>query len=273
MSGGRVDHRGIAEQGLPRERRQHLGDDPHRRKDQDVHLRVTEDPEQMLPEQRGAPARGDVERGPEEAVEHQEDQGDRDRREGEEGENVGDEGGPDEERQPEERHPGRPQVEDRHQEVERCEDARRPEEQEAQEPEVRVGPDRERLRSERRVAEPAGVGSRPHEPARIEEEPAEEEDPVRERVEPGEGHVPRADHQRDEVVEECGRQRHEREEHHARAVHGEELVVPLGAEELAVGPGQLEPDQQGLDSRDQEEHERGRAVEETDPLVIDGGEP
>ena len=227
----------------------------------------------MLPEERRASARGAVERSPEEAVEHQEDQGDRDRREGEEDEDVGDEGGPDEQRQPEERHPGRPQVEDRHQEVQRREDARRSEEEETQEPEVRVGPDREGLRRERRVAEPAGIGGRPHEPTRVEEEAAEKEDPIGERVEPGEGDVPRPDHQGDEVVEECGRQRHHRQEHHAGAVHGEELVVALGAEKLAFGPGQLEPDQQGLDPRDQEERERGHAVEDADPLVVDRGEP
>ena len=219
-------------------------------KDEDVDLGVAEDPEQVLPEQRRAAAGREVEGGPEEAVEHQEDQGDRDRREGEQDEDVGDEGRPDEEGQPEERHPRRPQVEDRHQEVQRPEDARRPEEEEGQQPEVGVRPDREGLRRERRVAEPAGVRRRSHEPARVQEEPAQEEHPVRERVEPGERHVPGADHQGDEVVEEGDRQRHQRQEHHAGAVHGEELVVALGAEELPVGPGQLEPDEEGLEPRD-----------------------
>ena len=184
-----------------------------------------------------------------------------------------DERRPDEEGEPEERHPRRAQVEDRHQEVQRPEDARRAEEDQPEEPEVRVRAQRERLGRERRVAEPPGVRRGAHEPAGVQEEPAEEEDPVGERVEPRESDVPRADHERDQVVEEGDRERHQRQEHHAGPVHGEELVVALGAQELAVGARELEPDQEGLDPGDQEEREGGRAVEETDPLVVDGGEP
>ena len=42
---------------------------------------------------------------------------------------------------------------------------------------------------------------------------------------------------------------------------------------VLFGPGQLEPDDQRLEPAEQEEDERGDAVEDADPLVVDGGEP
>ena len=61
----------IAEQRLARERGQDLGDDAHRRQDEDVHLRMAEQPEHVLPEQRVA-ARVRVEEvRVEQPVEHQ----------------------------------------------------------------------------------------------------------------------------------------------------------------------------------------------------------
>ena len=76
-----------------------------------------------------------------------------------------------------------------------------------------------------RVAEPAGVGRGAEEEAGVEQQAAEQEDPVAERVQPRERHVARADHERDQVVEEHRAQRHDREEDHGRAVHREQLVV------------------------------------------------
>jgi hypothetical protein len=62
---------------------QDLRDDAHRGQDEDVDLRVPEDPEQVLPED-GHAAVGDLEEvRAEEPVHHELDQGDRDRREGE----------------------------------------------------------------------------------------------------------------------------------------------------------------------------------------------
>ena len=56
-------------------------------------------------------------------------------------------------------------------------------------------------------------------------------------------------------------------------MHGEELVEPLGTDELAVGPGQLKPDHERLEPGDEEEEERAPAVQDADPLVVDGREP
>ena len=53
----REHHERIPEQRLARERGQNLGDDAHRRQDQDVDLRMAEQPEHMLPEERVAAGR------------------------------------------------------------------------------------------------------------------------------------------------------------------------------------------------------------------------
>ena len=66
------------------------------------------------------------------------------------------------------------------------------------------------LRGQVGVAEPARVGRRVEQEADVEEQAAQQEHPVAEGVEPGKRHVPRADLQRDEIVEEHRRQRHDR---------------------------------------------------------------
>ena len=102
--------------------------------------------------------------------------------------------------------------------------------------------------------------------------PGEEEDPVAEGVEPGKGHVPGADLQRDQVVAEAGQHRGVEEEDHGRAVHGEQLVVGLGRQHVVVGRGQLVPHDQGGQTGQEEEDERGVDVAAADALVVDGGE-
>ena len=67
--------------------------------------------------------------------------------------------------------------------------------------------------------------------------------------------------------------RHDEQEDHRRAVHREQGVVGTGGEELAVGLGQLDPEQQGLDATDDEEGEGGVAVHDPDLLVIDRRHP
>ncbi len=76
-------HDRVAEQRLAGEDRQDLGDDAHGRQDQDVHLGMAEEPEQVLPQHRVAAGGGVEEVGAEVAVEHQQEQGDGDDRHGE----------------------------------------------------------------------------------------------------------------------------------------------------------------------------------------------
>ena len=86
---------------------------------------------------------------------------------------------------------------------------------------------------QRRVAPPAGLG-RVEEQRRVEDDPAEQQQPERQRVEPRERHVARADHQRHEVVAEAGHHRHDEQEDHRRPVHREQLVVVLGGQQRVV---------------------------------------
>src|SRR5206468_11421832 len=75
------------------------------------------------------------------------------------------------------------------------------------------------------------------------------------------------------VVEEQRVEPHDREEHHRRAVHREERVIHLRADDVLPRTGELQPDHERLEAAEQEEDERGDAVEDADPLVIDGGQP
>ena len=92
-------------------------------------------------------------------------------------------------------------------------------------------------------------------------------------VEPGEGDVAGADHQGQQVVGEPGRHRHDHQEDHGGAVHGEDLVVHVGAEEGALGRPQLPAQQHGLEAAEQEEQPGGEGVHQADLLVVDGGDP
>ena len=84
-------HEAVAEQRLAAEHRQHLGDDAERREDEDVHLGVTEDPEQVLPQQRVGTGTDVEERRTELALEHQQEQRHRDDRDREQQQELHDE--------------------------------------------------------------------------------------------------------------------------------------------------------------------------------------
>jgi hypothetical protein len=60
------------------------------------------------------------------------------------------------------------------------------------------------------------------------------------------------------------------QQQHQGAVHGEQLVVLLGGEELQPGGGELGPDEQRHQSADQEEAERGDQVEDGDVFGVGG---
>ena len=123
------------------------------------------------------------------------------------------------------------------------------------------------------VHEPARVRDLAHQEARVHEQGPEQEGPVAERVQPRERHVPGADLKRDEVVEERGAQGHDDQEDHGGAVHGEELVEGVRADDFGLRRGQLQPHQQRLDSPHQQEDERRDPVQDADPLVINRDHP
>ena len=95
---------------------------------------------------------------------------------------------------------------------------------------------------QRRVGGPAEVGGAARgEERRHHDQRAEQEQPVREGVQPRERDVRRADLQRHDEVREPEQRRRREEQQHDRAVHGEQLVVLLVAQELLPGHAPARP--------------------------------
>src|ERR1700752_2832257 len=95
-------------------------------------------------------------------------------------------------------------------------------------------PRREGTRGQRSVGPPAHIRciSGAIEPATAEEtevkkEPAERRQPETEGIQTRKGHVPRADHQRYEIVCKAEQHRYAYEENHGRAMHREHTVEYL----------------------------------------------
>ena len=168
--------------------------------DHDVDLGVPEEPEQVLPQQRRAALGGVEEVGAEVPVgeQHRDRRGDHRQREDQQ-DRVG-EDRPHEQRQPAPAHAAGAHVGDRRVEVDRAERARR----------GRSGGSGRSTRPGRRsasrwrsdsgaIARPAGFRRVPEDRG-VEDDAAGQQQPEGERVQAREGHVARADHQRQEVV-------------------------------------------------------------------------
>jgi methylmalonyl-CoA mutase cobalamin-binding domain/chain len=89
-------------------------------------------------------------------------------------------------------------------------------------------------------------------------------------VELEEGDVAGPDLQGHQVVGKGGTNGHDHQEDHGGAVHGKDLVVELGRQQLAPGGPQLGADEQCLGAADDEEEHGDGAVHDADLLVIDG---
>ena len=182
---------------------------------------------------------------------------------------------PDEERDAHPGHPRRAHVVDRDDEVDRPGERRERGQVEAEDPEVLARPGAELGRRERRVRGPARTCAAPPSAKKLDRmtSPPSEEEPVRERVQPRERHVPRADHQRHEVVAEAREHRDDEEEDHRRPVQREQLVVGVLGDEVVVRLRELGAHQERHHAGREEEEERGDDVEDPDPLVVDRRQP
>jgi hypothetical protein len=89
------------------------------------------------------------------------------------------------------------------------------------------------------------------------QEAAEQVQPVRARAHARKRGVARADHERHDVEREALHHRDGEEEHHRRPVHREQLVVEVGADEVAVRGRELVAHQAAHDSGQAREDERG----------------
>jgi hypothetical protein len=161
---------------------------------------------------------------------------------------------------------------DRNDEVDRADQRR--DREDVQREDEQVDPVAGVLLGQRRVERPPGLrGAAVGEEARVEDDPAEEEEPVGEGVQAREGDIARSDHQRHEEVSEPGQDRHDDEEDHRHAVHGHQLVVVLGREEALVRMRELGAHQHREDPARAEEDQARDEVEDPDPLVVDGRDP
>ena len=239
------------------------------RDEDEVHLRVAEE---VLPEERVAAFGRVVEMRADQAIEDQRRAGEHHRRHGEEDHERSHQHRPDEKRQARERHSGGAQLEDGRDDDDRGEQARELGKGDHLRPDVGALARGVFRAGERHVAEPAGV--RPHvEQERDEQEqPTEEIDPIGERVHARKGDRAGTDHQRHQVDRHALHHRHGEEEHHRRAVRGEELVVAIRADQRALGPRELRSHERREDAGSEEEGERGDDVALANRLVVDGAE-
>ena len=92
--------------------------------------------------------------------------------------------------------------------------------------------------------------------------------PERQRVQPRERHVRRADHQRQDVVRQPGEDRDDEQEDHQRRVDAEEAVVRVRVDELRARRRELGAHEHRQQAADEHEEERGDDVLDPDHLVI-----
>ncbi len=76
-----------------------------------------------------------------------------------------------------------------------------------------------------------------------------------------------------EVVAEAEQDRHADEEHHRRAVHGEELVEDLRRNKMIIGNGKLNPHQHRFEARNDEKDQGVYDIHQPDLLVVDRRQP
>ena len=178
---------------------------------------------------------------------------------------------PDEQRQPEPRHPRRAHLVDGDDEIEAGEDRREPRDEGAQRREhhvaVRVGA------AVRRVERPAGIDASRH-GGRDGHDGADHVDVPAQQIDPWKREIPRADHHRhQEVAEDRGNGRNEKEEDHDHAVQGEHLVVGVRLHQVAFGRDELHADHDREEPAE-EKHQRDRdQIEKRDALVVGGEQP
>ena len=234
---------------------------------------MTEEPEEMLPEE-GAAAFGDIEEvGAHQPVQQEQACGHGHRRKRKDGKHGSHDDHPGKERNARKRHAGRTQLVDGDNEVDGADRRRYAQDQNGQRPEIHAVAGRERLFGQRGVAEPAARRGAAQEEAAVEKQAAKQEKPVTQRIQLGKSHVARTDLERHQVVGQADRKGHGNQEDHRRAVHGKGLVVSVIAQQRVVGLRQLQPHRQRHQAAQQEEDQSRRDVGNADGLVIDHGQP
>src|SRR5690606_22857744 len=123
----------------------------------------------------------------------------------------------------------------------------------------------------RRIQGPAGARrAARHEETRQQDDHREQVETVAQHVHVREHHVPRAEHQRDQVVAKAAEeQRGQQVDHHDHAVHGDELVIALrGDEGEVVGETELQPHHHRQAERYDSDEDCSGCVLDCDDLVV-----
>ena len=265
-----VDQRGVTEDRLAGEHREDLADDAEERQRDDVHLGVSEEPEQVLPQQHTAVG-GVVDVRAEVAVGGQAEQRGGQQREGHQHQDRRHQDVPGEDRHPEHRHARSAHADHGGDHVDAAEDGAETTDGQAQDPQVTARARRVDRVGQRAIGGPAEVGGAARgDEAGDRDRRAEQEQPEAQRVQPRERDVGRADLQRQHQVGEPEHDRGGVEQQHHRAVHGEQLVELLVGQELQPRQRELGAHEQRHQPADEEEDEAGDAVHDADQLVIGG---
>ena len=237
---------------------------------------MTEEPEQVLEQDRVAAAGGVEELGTEMAVGQQHGYRPGQHRQRGDQQESGDQPAPGEERQLHHGHAGRPHVEDGDNDVDRPHDRRDAEDMYGEDGEIDAHP---ALYREWRVEGPPGCqcavadteqGQRERQGKQERGGRQQPETPV---IEARQRHVGRADHQRDHPVGKSGGGRHQcREDHHQR-MDADQLVEKLGLHQLQSGLEQLGAYREDHDAADEEHDQRKGQVHRPDVLVVRRRQP
>jgi hypothetical protein len=123
-------------------------------------------------------------------------------------------------------HARRPAFEHAHDQFHRRGDGGDFDEGQAQEPDV--GADAALFGRKRGIHEPAGIGRGVEKDRATDEDATDQETPIAERGQPGKRQVPRTQHGRQDQDGDRLEDRNREQEHHHRAVQGEDLVVEVG---------------------------------------------
>src|SRR5258708_10360831 len=160
---------------------------------------------------------------------------------------------PCEQRHSHERHPFATHRDDRRNNVDRGTKGAKTTDDESKGPIIGRMTGRKRPRSKWRIRKPAhirgvshAVESSPAKKAVVEEETAKGGQPKAKSVQSRERHVTSANLKRNYVVGESKQEWHSDQEHHRGAVHREESVIDLCAQDVIVGIGERKSAQQGI---------------------------
>ena len=268
---GGVDHRLIAEQRLARERRNDFRNDTEGRQDEDVHLGVSEEPEDVLEHHRVTATRGGEEARTEEIVGEQ--HGDRAREHRHDGDQQvrRDQPRPAEERHVEQTHSRGAHIENGDDDVDRAEDRRDTHEvnREDREREAVTG-----LQRERRIKRPAACGSATrHEQREQQQREGEREQPEAEVVESRQRHIRRAHlHRHHPVGEPCPCRHHSAEDHQQR-VHRRHGIEETRIDELQARLEEFRANDESHGAAHEEHRASEHEVHRADVLMVRGEEP